>query len=177
MPIHWEKKSEMAPGNSGAISRVDDGGLLWHAVLRPSRSLSNSGFGIFMTMTLVMMMLPLLTNVGSAVMWVLLPFLLGTFALTWVMLRRNDRDGMLNETLRLWRDRIEIVRTGANSRVQRWDANPHWVRLDLRRDGGPVANYVTLAGAGRTVELGAFLSPDERQTLFAELSEALASLR
>ena len=33
--------------------------------------------------------------------------------------------------------------------------------------------YVTLTGNGRTVEIGAFLSEDERKDLFNELSEAL----
>jgi uncharacterized membrane protein len=33
--------------------------------------------------------------------------------------------------------------------------------------------YVTLTGNGRTVEIGAFLSEEERKDLFNELSEAL----
>lgn len=32
-------------------------------------------------------------------------------------------------------------------------------------------HYVTLSGAGREVEIGAFLSEDERKELYAELSE------
>ena len=38
---------------------------------------------------------------------------------------------------------------------------------------GPVANYITLTGNGREVELGAFLSEDERKTLYEELEQLL----
>ena len=39
----------------------------------------------------------------------------------------------------------------------------------LHETGGPVPNYVTLSGNGREVEIGAFLSEDERVELFSEL--------
>ena len=43
------------------------------------------------------------------------------------------------------------------------------------RHQGPLPNYVTLSGNGREVEIGAFLSEDERKSLFKELKSALAS--
>ncbi len=49
---------------------------------------------------------------------------------------------------------------------QNWQANPHWVEVKLRPEGGPVENYVTPRGNNRTVEIGAFLSPDERQEMY-----------
>jgi len=39
----------------------------------------------------------------------------------------------------------------------------------------PLPNYVTLSGNGREVEIGAFLSEDERKSLFKELKSALAN--
>jgi uncharacterized membrane protein len=41
---------------------------------------------------------------------------------------------------------------------------------------GPVANYITLSGNGREVELGSFLGEDERKELFNELSHLLSEL-
>jgi uncharacterized membrane protein len=35
--------------------------------------------------------------------------------------------------------------------------------------GGPVPNYVTLSGNGREVEIGAFLSEEERKALYDDL--------
>jgi uncharacterized membrane protein len=47
----------------------------------------------------------------------------------------------------------------------------------MHPDGGPVEHYLTLKGGGREVEIGAFLSPEERLALRAELTEAFARLR
>ena len=43
----------------------------------------------------------------------------------------------------------------------------------MHEKGGPVPHYVTLSGKGREVEIGAFLSEDERKALYGELSDAL----
>ena len=58
-----------------------------------------------------------------------------------------------------------------------WEANPYWVRARLHPRGGPVENYITLQGGPREVELGAFLSADERVALHHELEEALDDVR
>ena len=42
---------------------------------------------------------------------------------------------------------------------------------------GPVANYITLTGNGREVELGSFLGEDERIKLFDELNQLLQKLK
>ena len=42
---------------------------------------------------------------------------------------------------------------------------------------GPVANYLTLNGNGREVELGSFLGEDERKELFHELNRLLKKLK
>ncbi len=47
--------------------------------------------------------------------------------------------------------------------------------MDLHPEGGPVENYVTLTGGGREVEIGAFLSEEERLSLFEDLSEKFTS--
>ncbi len=44
----------------------------------------------------------------------------------------------------------------------------------MHKTGGPVPNYITLTGNGRTVELGgAFLSEEERRTLFNDVQAIL----
>jgi uncharacterized membrane protein len=42
---------------------------------------------------------------------------------------------------------------------------------------GPLPNYVTLSGNGREVEIGSFLSEDERKSLFKELQSALTKYK
>ncbi len=144
--------------------------------LWPHRSLPAEGFVIFIGVTFLFLLMPLFAVIGSMILWGLLPFLMGTLALTWAFIRKNYRDGELTENLSLWSDRIELVRAGPRAPRKSWEANPYWVRVELHEKGGPVENYVTLTGGGRAVEIGAFLSADERVTLYHDIRDRLNRL-
>jgi uncharacterized membrane protein len=142
--------------------------------LWPNRSLTPGGFAAFFGITFALLMVPLLVHLGRPTLWVLLPFVLGALALTWALVRRNGRDRQtIREVLTLSGDRAELVRTDPGGGRRDWHANPFWVRVALAPSGGPVENYLTLKGGGREVEIGAFLSPEERAALKPELEDAL----
>ena len=145
--------------------------------LWPHRSLTQRGFVWFIGATAAFIAVPLLAHLGSPVLWALFPFLLGTIWAISFALRKNGRDRDIVEDLRLTPDRLELVRYGPRGKLQSWEANPYWVRVTLHQSGGPVPNYLTLKGDGREVELGAFLSEDERIALRGELEAHLRSLR
>jgi uncharacterized membrane protein len=105
----------------------------------------------------------------------MLPFLVAALAGLCLAVRRNHIDGRLREDLRLWPDLLTVVRREPDGRERRWHANPFWVRLKLR--DAHVEKYLTLEGNGREIELGAFLSPWERETLHADLVAALERAR
>ncbi len=138
--------------------------------LWPHRSMSNRGFVLFIGATVAMLALPLLAVLGSPVLWALLPFMGAAVGGVWLALNRSDRDARLTEVLRLGSERIELVRSEPRGDVRRWDANPYWVTVHLHKGDKPVEKYLTLKGGGREVEIGAFLSPEERQELYGELS-------
>lgn len=94
-------------------------------------------------------------------------------ALVWHFLRHSQVDGTLKEVLSLWHDHIDLTRSNPRAPIQNWQANPDWVEVRLRTDGGPVENYITRRGNDRVVEIGAFLSPEERVELFRDLQTAL----
>lgn len=144
-----------------------------HLHLWPYRSLPRRGFVIFIGMTAGLIAVPLLAVLGSPVLWGLLPFAVLAIAGLWWGLQRSYRDGEIIEDLVLRGDSITLTRHGPRGRRQDWQANPHWVRVILHPLGGPVPNYLTLRGAGREVELGAFLTETERLRLAAELQDAL----
>ena len=144
--------------------------------LWPHRSLNQTGFVWFVGGTALLIAVPLLTLLGEPVLWGLLPFLLGTIWAIWFALRKNGRDRDIVEDLTLTPTLITLTRHAPRRPRQDWQANPHWVRVDCHATGGPVPQYLTLTGGGRQVEIGAFLSEDERVTLQRELATRLASL-
>jgi uncharacterized membrane protein len=166
MPYRWTEPT-LRPDEPAPLAQL----RLW-----PHRSLPRRVFVRFFGATVALAAVPLLTVLGSPILWGLLPFVLGTMGALWLAIRLSYRSGEVVEELRLWPDRLELTRTEPSRRVRRWVANPHWVRPALHETGGPVPNYLTLTGAGRTVEIGAFLSEDERLSLWKELPPILRRL-
>jgi uncharacterized membrane protein len=134
------------------------------------------GFVAFIAITCGMFLFPIFPLLGSPTLWVLLPFILSAVALVWYFLQRSNRDAELRETLTLREDSLELTRRTPRKPEQNWQANPYWVRIQIHATGGPVANYITLSGSDREVELGAFLSPEERIELYRDLSDRLRRL-
>lgn len=145
--------------------------------LWPHRSLPKRGFVWFIGATVALIAVPMLSVLGTPVLWGLLPFVGIAVAGLWFALSRSYRDGEIVEDLRLTPGLVTLTRHGPRGRRQEWQANPHWVRVQLHPSGGPVPNYLTLHGGPREVELGAFLSEDERVALSRELVLALAKER
>lgn len=141
--------------------------------LWPYRSLPRRGMVWFIGGTALFIAVPLIGVLGTPVLWALLPFLLATIAAIWWALERSFRDGEIVEDLTLTPDQMSLVRYGPRGKRQDWQANPHWVRLTLHATGGPVPQYLTMKGEGREVELGAFLTEEERRRLSAEITDHL----
>jgi uncharacterized membrane protein len=148
-----------------------------HLVAWPYQSLTPRGFVWFIGITSGLFLLPLFGVLGTPVLWVLLFCAVTTIAAIWFALDRSYRSGRIREDLIVTPDAVHLTRTSANRRVQSWDANTHWVTINIAPTGGPVANYITLTGGHRVVELGAFLTPVERRTLYGEIHTIFAQAR
>ena len=140
--------------------------------LWPHQSMTPGGFTWFIGVTAAMLTLPLFAVLGSAVAWVLMAFFLATVAAVWRAITVNQHRRSLREELTLTEARVALDHIPPDGSPLSWEANPHWVTVSLRQDG-PVENYLTLRGAGREVELGAFLTPDERKDLYDELNRVI----
>lgn len=165
MPYHWT-----CPDSSEADAA--------HLRLWPHQSLGPRGFVTFFGLTATLLALPVLALVGSMALWGILPFVVAAFWGTWAAVRLNGRRAArIHEDLTLSPDRLTLAHMPARGPEQTWEANPHWVRLTLHETGGPVPDYLTLKASGREVELGAFLSDEERRSLYRDLADRLARLR
>ena len=164
MPYEWK---DTAPDRSGAVS--------YRLILWPYRSLPRRGFVWFIGVTAALMALPLAAVIGTRVWWGLLPFFALVMLGIWVALNRSYRSGEVREELVFSRDRLELLRQDPGKPDRNWKANPYWVRARLRK--GPVEKYLTLTDGQRELELGAFLTPEERESLCDELQRRLNQLR
>lgn len=165
-------------GASELSEALSMSGPLLEITLWPHQSLTPQGFVTFIGVTAAMFSLPLLAVVGTFALWFLLPFIgLTTYAL-WKMIERNQKDRQILETLILTATDLTLTRQNPRGPDQDWQANAHWARPTLHAGKiGPVENYLTLKGGPREVELGAFLTPQERKDLHAVLCDALNKTR
>lgn len=145
-------------------------------VLWPNRSMSRPTGGWLLALLALGLAVPLVPLAGTKAAWGMLPFLLAALFALYLAFRRSYDDGRLREELRLWPDLITVERREPRGRVLRWHASPFWVRLRLR-DDARIEKYLTLEGGGREIELGAFLSPPEREDLYHQIGAALDRVR
>jgi uncharacterized membrane protein len=151
------------------------GGPALHLILTPHRPLTEAGFRALLLAAFLGMLIPMVALLGTPMLWVILGFALAVLGLLWALMRQHAR-AAVTEELVLTEDSLQVTRRGPRGGLRDWRSNPHWTRVELHETGGPVESYLTLAGGGRTIELGAFLSPEERVALGRELRVALADL-
>lgn len=149
---------------------------IFETILCPHRSLSLNGFANLMGFVGLVFLIPLFAFLGSVVLWGLLPAVLLTIWGLWYAVRRNTKDGELSETLRLWPDLIAVHRANPRKADQYWYANPYWVTVKLQ-DTKEIENYLTLKSSEREIELGAFLTPNERIELCHTLDRHMRNLQ
>ncbi|QIE55547.1 DUF2244 domain-containing protein [Pikeienuella piscinae] len=155
------------------FERVDP--PVWAVTLWPHRSLSRRGFRWLMALSAAAFALPLLALSATPAALALAPYAGIALLALWGFMKLSYRSGRVTEELRLWPDAIAVERREPWGRVRRWAANPYWVDIDLTETRN-VEHYLTLRGAGRRIELGAFLTPEERMELATELRARIAGL-
>lgn len=141
--------------------------------LWPHNSLPQRGMAAFVLSTFTLILLPTLLLLGSVVLWALLPFLMLAVWGLYYALRRNRHARQIIEVLTLSGEKAHLVRTNPRGDTQEWDCNRYWAQVLKYEREGPVPQYVTLKGMGREVEIGAFLSEEERVALYDDLNRAL----
>lgn len=144
--------------------------------LWPHRSLPHRGFAAFVLFAFLAGTIPLYGLLGTVLFWGILPFVILMVWGLWFGLQKSYRDGEVFEALSVAADTLHLSHQRAGGDALEWSCNVYWARAELHVHGGPVPNYVTLTGNGRMVEIGSFLTEEERKTLYAELSDFLSKI-
>ena len=161
MPYHWTTNSQ-----NGRDIRILE---LW-----PHNSLPKQGFASFIMTTFILILLPLLSLSGTLVFWGLLPFLMLAIWAVWTAIQHSYKRNKIYECLSFGKQTLDLERTNPKGNTQNWSCEGYWSRASIYTIEGPVPFYVTLSGNGREVEIGAFLSEDERKSLYEELRREIA---
>jgi len=174
MPYAWSDTPSQVAANipfAGAVPAPLQLDLSQHNSLNPK------GFVLFFGITCVLMCVPLMAFFGTAFWYGILAYLLVTLGAAWWAMKSSWKRGSVNEVLEVWSDHLRLTRKNPDGSVKDWDANPFWVRVVTHEKDGPVPHYVTLCGSGRDVEIGSFLSEEERVALSTDLKDLLIDLR
>jgi uncharacterized membrane protein len=141
------------------------------AVLYPNCSLGRLGFAVLMAAIVLASV-----AVGAGFMmvgaWPVTGFLGLDVLLIYLAFRWNYRQARRAEFVRLDQDGLTVRRLEPDGRSQDWCFEPYWVRVSIDRPTRHDHRLV-LSSHGQRLEIGAFLTIDERLELARALNEAL----
>lgn len=151
-------------------------GEIGHFVLTPNRSLSWRGNLVFVaSITLIAMSIA----IGFALLglWLVLPFAGLEVGLLFIALYITALKGHCREELKIDKDRVVLSRARVSSCSHLEVAAEFqraWVRVQLKGSGHAwYPSRLLLGSHGKSVELGRFLSDEERVSLAQELANVL----
>ena len=142
--------------------------------LFPNRSLDTYGTKVVSGIIACGFLLPIIPFIGSPVGTTLTIFSGLTFYLFLTLLQKSFQEGNTFEEILISKNKIIVIHQEKNKEQKAWEGNPYWTRVNVDIDNPKLKNYLTLAGKGIHIELGAFLSPDERIELRDKIQNALA---
>ena len=143
----------------------------------PNRSLSSEGTLVVFVILAIGLAIPIIPFIGSEVGITLTLFSGVTFYLFLVFLGKSFQSGQLYEEIKISSGKIEITHKEKNKKKLTWEGNPFWAKVVMEEKENKVENYLTIQEKGRHIELGAFLSPNERINLKNEIQNALAKAK
>lgn len=148
---------------------------IFDAVLRPNRSLSPRGFFWLMV---GFGGLCFVTGIGfvTAGAWPIVGFFGLDVLILYIAFKASYRAGNLYETVTLADGELHVRRVYPSGGSRQWRFQSTWLRVDMD-DPPEHQSQLTVSSHGRTLAIGAFLTPDERLDLAHALRDALARER
>ncbi|AZO11496.1 MULTISPECIES: DUF2244 domain-containing protein [unclassified Mesorhizobium] len=148
----------------------------FQALLTPHRSLGRTGFFILMAALLF----------GWAVTGAI--FLahgawpvFGFFGLdvigVYVAFRLNYRAARAREEISVSRTSLDIRKTAPSGRSEAHHFNPFWTRFSIARHTEIGITRMAVEAQGKSVSIGGFLNPDDRESFASAFSRALATAK
>jgi len=162
MTPHWELHKSAPPHSAQ--------GYVMDAVLTPHRSLSQRGFARLLGgFALLNMLISIMFIIQGA--YPVVVFLALDVGLLWLAFRMNYKAGQEEERVRVAPQYLHVFRRDPKGRAAHWVVSPLWAQVSAD------AAAVRISSAGKTVLVGQFLSPEEREQFSKALGEALTKAK
>lgn len=140
------------------------------AVLTPNRSLTQRGFARLLAGFALLNMTISTVFIAQGAFPVAV-FLALDVALLWTAFRMNYKAGQEEERVRVGSAFVHVFRRDPKGRAVHWVVSPLWAQVATS------ATAVRISSAGKTMLVGAFLSPEEREAFSKALGKALAEAK
>jgi uncharacterized membrane protein len=141
-------------------------------VLRPHRSLSPAGFHALMAVLVAF-------GVASSFVfwlvgaWPVLAFVGIDLVLVYLAFKASYAGGRVYERVRLSAAALTVESVDRRGRRRACELQPYWLRVDVDSE----TSRLRLTSRGRSVDIAAFLPPDELGDVADEIRAGLARLR
>jgi uncharacterized membrane protein len=96
--------------------------------------------------------------------------------LVYLAFKLNYRDARRYETVRLTDSLLTVERVAPSGRRERWRFQPYWLQVEIDERTAS-RRALMLRSHGRILEIGSFLTPDEKVDLANALRAELNKLR
>jgi uncharacterized membrane protein len=149
---------------------------IFEAQLRPHRSLGRTGF-LLVLMTFAASWLFVGAIALSRGAWPVLGYCGLDLVAVYVAFKLNYRSAKACEEISLSRIELKIRQFAPSGRVRQHHFNPFWARFRVARHDEIGITSMNVEGHGRSVQVGSFLNPDDRENFASAFSQALATTR
>ena len=146
------------------------------ALLRPHRSLGRTGFLILMGVLIFGWLVTGAIFLAQGA-WPVFGFLGLDVLLVYLAFRANYRAARLREEVSVSRTALDIRKFAPSGRMISHRFNPFWARFAVARHRMIGITAMAVEGQGKSVPIGAFLNPDDRESFAKAFSSALASVQ
>lgn len=148
----------------------------FRALLTPHRSLGRVGFAVIMGALLFCWLVTGAFFLSRGA-WPVFGFLGLDVLAVYVAFRLNYRAARAREEVSVSRTSLDIRKTAPSGRSEAFRFNPFWARFSVARHQEIGITGMAVEGQGRSVAIGSFLNPDDRESFAAAFSSALATAK
>ncbi len=148
----------------------------FHALLEPHRSLGRTGFMVLMgALTFGWLVTGAIFLAHGA--WPVFGFFGLDVVAIYIAFRLNYRAARAREEVIVSRTSLDIRKTAPSGRTEDHHFNPFWARFSVKRHAEIGITDMAVESREKSVTIGSFLNPDDRESFAKAFSLALATAK